>query len=272
MPLLRPGATLWNTEAYGPPRRLVSRWLAQRAAGVERFFPFIYHMPVDDASLGLVRFGLYPINVDYTPRADAVALRTLSDLVGSAAPTGAATVGLGFSVYGFSASDRPTLALVDGNEAGLTWLPASAVVLRVSLPRGVRRVEVIDLMGNREVRRVRRPPAPAAAGRGRVPATRSSGCTSRGASGAEPRRQTLTGIPARLHGCACGASQSAALSGTPRFTFPCYPCFRTIRSVKHPISFGNLCSDGEAVPSPPRELSAVPETTRDRLRHGTCTE
>src|SRR5262249_3727448 len=76
----RDGA-LWNTEAYGVPRRLISRWLEQRVAGVERFFPFIYHLPEDDAALGLIQFGLYPVNVDYTPRPDAIALRTLSDLV-----------------------------------------------------------------------------------------------------------------------------------------------------------------------------------------------
>lgn len=154
-PRLRPGATLWNTEAYGVPRRLISRWLQQRVAGVERLFPFVYHMPVDDAALGLIRFGLYPVNVDYTPRPDAIALRTLSDLVGSARPVAGGPVGRGYSAYHFATASGGVTALVDGNDPGPTWMPASAPVVRLAVPRGVRRVEVIDLMGNRRVRRVR---------------------------------------------------------------------------------------------------------------------
>ncbi len=153
---LRPGATLWNTEAYGVPRRLISRWLQQRVAGVERLFPFVYHLPVDDASLGLIRFGLYPVNVDYTPRPDAIALRTLSDLVGSAAPRAAAEAGRGYFAYRFAAETGEVTALVDGNDPGLTWMPEAAVVLRLAIPPGVRRVETIDLMGNRRVQRIRR--------------------------------------------------------------------------------------------------------------------
>jgi hypothetical protein len=154
-PRLRPGATLWNTEAYGVPRRLISRWLQQRAAGVERLFPFIYHTPFDDAALGLIRFGLYPVNVDYTPRPDAIALRTLSDLVGTAAPTGDGAVGVGYFAYHFAAAGGSVTALVDGNDPGVTWMPATAPIVQLAIPRGIRRVEVIDLMGNRQRRAVR---------------------------------------------------------------------------------------------------------------------
>ena len=154
-PRLRPGATLWNTEAYGVPRRLISRWLQQRAAGVERLFPFVYHLPADDAALGLIRFGLYPVNVDYTPRPDAIALRTLSDLVGSATPRDSGEAGRGFLAYRFGNAEGDITALVDGNEPGLTWMPGSATVLRLAIPVGVRLVETIDLMGNRRLQRVR---------------------------------------------------------------------------------------------------------------------
>jgi Cellulase (glycosyl hydrolase family 5) len=154
-PRLRPGATLWNTEAYGVPRRLISRWLEQRAAGVTRLFPFVYHLIYEDSALGLIRFGLYPVNVDYTPRPDAVALRTLSDLVGSATPIESAQAGLGFSTYTFDTPGGAVTALVDGNDAGLTWQPKQALALRTRIPRGVARVEIIDLMGNRTTHRVR---------------------------------------------------------------------------------------------------------------------
>ena len=154
-PRLRPGASLWNTEAYGVPRRLISRWLQQRTAGVERLFPFIYHTVYDDAALGLIRFGLYPVNVDYTPRPDAIALRTLSDLVGSATPVGGGAVGRGYFAYHFAAPGGGVTALVDGNDPGVTWMPASAPVLQLAVPPWVRRVEVIDLMGNRQIRAVR---------------------------------------------------------------------------------------------------------------------
>lgn len=155
MPRLRPGASLWNTEAYGAPRRLISRWLEQRSAGVERLFPFIYHLPIDDAALGLARFGLYPVNVDYTPRPDAIALRTMSDLVGSAAPVSGGPAGRGYFAYRFVAADGDVTALVDGNDPGLTWMPASSPVVQLRVPRGVRQVEVTDLMGNRTVQAVR---------------------------------------------------------------------------------------------------------------------
>jgi hypothetical protein len=154
VPRLRAGASLWNTEAYGAPRRLISRWLEQRSAGIERLFPFIYHLPVDDAALGLIRFGLYPINVDYTPRHDAIAVRTLSDLVGSAVPLGGGAAGRGYFAYRFATGDGEVAALVDGNDPGLTWMPDASAVLQLRLPAGIRRVEIIDLMGNRTRRRV----------------------------------------------------------------------------------------------------------------------
>src|SRR5262249_57836470 len=99
-PLLRPGGEIWNTEAYGAPRRHISWWLWQRAAGVARIFPFIYHTLLDDASLDTFkRFGRYPVNLDYTPRPDALAFRTMSDLVGSASPTGGGPAALGYPAY-----------------------------------------------------------------------------------------------------------------------------------------------------------------------------
>jgi hypothetical protein len=155
-PRLRPGASLWNTEAYGVPRRLISRWLQQRAAGVERLFSFVYHMPISDAELGLLRFGLYPVNVDYTPRPDAIALRTLSDVVGSAVPIASAAVGRGYLAHEFATPEGAVTALVDGNDPGLTWMPDAPARLQLALPPQVRRVEVIDLMGNRQLRTVRR--------------------------------------------------------------------------------------------------------------------
>lgn len=154
LPGLRAGAVIWNTEAYGVPRRLISRWLQQRAEGVERLFPFVYHLPTDDALLGLARFGLYPVNLDYTPRPDVIALRTLSDLVGSATPAGGGAVGFGWSAYAFRGTAGLVVALVDGNDPGLTWQPSAATIVQLALPATVRRVEVIDLMGNRFARRV----------------------------------------------------------------------------------------------------------------------
>src|SRR4029453_2621505 len=106
MPLLRPGTLNWNTEALGAPRRHISRWLSERAAGVERIFPYLYHDIRDDSGNPLaVQFGSYLVNVDYTPRVDALALTTLSRLVGSLPLVGAETVGLGYSAYTFNGPD-----------------------------------------------------------------------------------------------------------------------------------------------------------------------
>jgi hypothetical protein len=155
-PMLRPGASLWNTEAWGAPRRQISTWLAQRAAGVERIFPYIYHTPLDDAvGEEFLRFGRYPVNADYTPRPDAVALRTLSDMVGSATPLAAADVGLGYQATTFQTTHGPVVALADRNELGETWNPPG-LTLSLSVPTDVRHVRVVDLMGNRQVLRARR--------------------------------------------------------------------------------------------------------------------
>jgi hypothetical protein len=157
VPLLRPGASIWNTEAFGAPRRQISGWLAERAAGVQRIFPFIYHGNVDDSELvTTLRFGRYLVNVDYTPRPDALAVATLSRLVGSLPIVGSTAAGLGYFAYTFSGPSGEVVALADANEPGITWSPASPVRLRLSVPPGVRKVTIIDLMGNSKVRRVRR--------------------------------------------------------------------------------------------------------------------
>ena len=156
-PLLRPDATLWNTETYGAPRRHITRWLEQRTLGMQRLFPFIYHTIFDDADLPAAqRFGLYPVNLDYTPRADAVAFRTLSDLVGAAAPIRGGPAGLGYSAFTFDTPGGPTVALTDLNELGPTWRGPPGIALRLRVPPAVERVELIDLMGNRRSQRVHR--------------------------------------------------------------------------------------------------------------------
>ncbi len=157
-PLLRSGGAIWNTEAWGAPRRHISRWLEQRAHGVDRVFPFMYHGPLDDSQeVGdFTRFGRYPVNLDFTPRVDAIALRTLSDLVGSATPTGSEEVGLGYSTHAFSTASGPVVALADGNDIGPTWSGRRGVRLWLEVAEDVRRVRVTDLMGNRQVLRVRR--------------------------------------------------------------------------------------------------------------------
>lgn len=155
-PMLRPDVTFWNTEAYGVPRRHVSRFLQQRADGIERIFPFVYHLPVSDAQIEIARFGIYPVNLDYTPRPDAIALRTMSDVVGSAPPVATAPAGLGYAAHAFDTDAGPVVALVDGNEAGLTWSGPPGVDLWLELPASVARVDVIDLMGNTTSKRVRK--------------------------------------------------------------------------------------------------------------------
>lgn len=154
---LRPGVAVWNTEAFGVPRRHISRWLAERGAGVERIFPFIYHTPLEDSDFAdFHRFGRYLVNLDYTPRPDAVAFRTLSDLVGSAPVVGAAAAGFGYLAVSFQGPSGTVVALTDGNEIGETWAPGAALRLTLQVGRDVRRVTVVDLMGNRKVVRVRK--------------------------------------------------------------------------------------------------------------------
>jgi hypothetical protein len=155
-PLLRADAAFWNTEAYGAPRRHINRWLQQRTLGMDRLFPFIYHTIFDDAVLPQSeRFGKYPVNLDYTPRPDAIALRTLSDLVGSATPTAGAPAGLGYAAYTFATPGGPTVALADLSDIGETWSGRRGVLLHLRVPAAVERVELIDLMGNRRTQRVR---------------------------------------------------------------------------------------------------------------------
>src|SRR5262249_59181899 len=102
-----------------------------RTLCMERLFPFIYHTIFDDAQLAAAqRFGLYPVNVDYTPRADGVAFRTLSDLVGSAAPIGGGPVGLGYSAFTFDTPGGSTVPLTDLNQPR----PTRALPPRIPLP------------------------------------------------------------------------------------------------------------------------------------------
>jgi hypothetical protein len=153
---LPPGMRFWNTENAGAPRRNVSRWLAERGRGIERIFTFIWHTSLDDADVyDFRRFGRYPVNLDYTPRFDAIAVRTLSDQVGSAQPVGTAPAGLGYVAYTFARPDGPVVALADDNEIGDTWSVGGGVWLWLSVPRGVRRVTAVDLMGNARTLRVR---------------------------------------------------------------------------------------------------------------------
>ena len=153
---LRRGGSIWNTEAYGAPRRHLSWWLWQRTHGVERLFPFIYHANLDDRHWieGFTQFGLYPVNLDYTPRPAGVAQRTLADLVGSATPLGWADVGGGYRAFTFAGTRGTVVALVDPDDGFDAW--AGPRLLRLALPRGVRQVTVVDLMGNRQTHVVRR--------------------------------------------------------------------------------------------------------------------
>src|SRR5262249_8282821 len=137
------------------PRRHINRWLEQRALGMDRLFPFIYHTIFDDAVLAQTqRFGKYPVNLDYTPRPDAIALRTLSDLVGSATPTDGTPAGFGYSAYASAPPGRPTVALASLNDLGQTWSRRGAILLQLRVPTTVERIELIDLMGNRHTQRV----------------------------------------------------------------------------------------------------------------------
>ncbi|MCW5890942.1 MAG: hypothetical protein KIT14_10350 [bacterium] len=158
LPAMRPGAAIWDTEALGAPRRHVSRWLEQRAAGAERIFPFVYRLPFDDAGSGWERFGMYPVNLDYTPRSDAVALRTLSDLVGDAPAITRESAGLGYAAFAASGTCcAGTVVLADMNQLGPTWAgPRAGARLLVEVPKDVRRLVVTDLMGNDTTLRVRR--------------------------------------------------------------------------------------------------------------------
>ncbi len=153
LPQLRPGAVVWDTEATGAPRRHVNRWLEERAAGAQRIFPFVYRLPDYEEVTGLERFGRYPVNVDYSPREDALALRTLSDAVGDAPAVVRAEAGIGYST--FTAPNGVTV-LVDMNEGDVTWLGAPGFDLWIEVPAAVTRLDATDLMGNQRSIRVRR--------------------------------------------------------------------------------------------------------------------
>jgi hypothetical protein len=117
---------------------------------------FIYHTVLDDSVRRFKRFGIYPVNRDYTPRPDAIALRTMSDLVGSAPPMGGGPVGLGYDAYTFASGSGPVVALTNRNDFGETWSPDAAVRLLLTVPRSIHRLGVVDLMGNRSTVRVRK--------------------------------------------------------------------------------------------------------------------
>jgi hypothetical protein len=153
LPQLRPGAAIWDTEATGAPRRHVNRWLEERAAGAERIFPFVYRLPDDEEVTGLGRFGRYPVNVDYSPRRDALALRTLSDNVGDAPSFIRAEAGVGYSTF---IAPNGVTVLVDMNEGDVTWLGARGIDLMIEVPKTVKGLDATDLMGNRRSVRVRR--------------------------------------------------------------------------------------------------------------------
>ena len=124
---------------------------------MDRIFPFIYHTILDDGALPVTqRYGIYPVNLDYTPRPDGVALRTMSDQVGSAVPTGGGPVGLGYSAFTFDTPDGPIVALADLDDIGPTWSGPPGIFVWLRVPPAVRSVELVDLMGNRTVRRVHR--------------------------------------------------------------------------------------------------------------------
>lgn len=149
LPAMRPGAAVWDTEALGAPRRHVTQWLQERAAGATRIFPFVYHLPYEDAGSDWERFGRYPVNLDFTPRADALALRTLSDMVGDATTITSAEAGLGYGT--FTASGvccAGTMVLADLNQPGVTWTGPPGVRLKIEVPKAVTRLAVTDLMGN----------------------------------------------------------------------------------------------------------------------------
>jgi len=79
-------------------------------------------------------------------------LRTLADLVGSATPVGYEDAGFGYRTFTFTRREGPVVALVDpGDEL---WTMRPEYRLRLSLPREVRRITVVDLMGNSQSHRV----------------------------------------------------------------------------------------------------------------------
>src|SRR5262249_9991302 len=84
----------------------------------------------------------------------AVASCARAHLAGSAPPTGGGPVGLGYDPYPFVGPAGSVVALSSRNDFGETWSLDSAVDLMVRVPTGIRRVTVVDLMGNRQTVRV----------------------------------------------------------------------------------------------------------------------
>jgi hypothetical protein len=157
LPHLRPGAVLWDTEASGAPRRQINQWLESRAAGTERLFPFIYHLgEYDGEGSFATRFGRYPVNIDYSPRPDGVAVRTLSDAVGYAPSITGIEAGIGYWAFTPNGIDDRVTVLVDMNEPGDTWFGSPGLNVTLEVPTTVRKLLVTDLMGNRRTVRVRR--------------------------------------------------------------------------------------------------------------------
>jgi hypothetical protein len=157
LPHLRSGAVVWDTEASGSPRRHINQWLEARSSGTQRLFPFIYRLnEYEGEGTPAARFGRYPVNIDYTPRLDAVTLRTLSDAVGNAPSITGVEAGIGYWAFTPNGVDDRVVVLVDMNEPGETWFGPPGLIVTVEVPAGVHRLLVTDLMGNQRAVRVRR--------------------------------------------------------------------------------------------------------------------
>lgn len=147
---------IWDTEAFGNTEakgrdRMFSSWLDSRAAGTSRLFHFVYHLPfyptVESEREWISRFGQFPVNADYTPRIHAIAIRTLSDLVGAKDYASDFCVARDFWGYVFDDGGQGTLVL--SRDGATAWKPDDAVIARFKLPRRVSQVVVTDFMGNR---------------------------------------------------------------------------------------------------------------------------
>ncbi len=150
---------LWNTEAYGrslnpyrPGKDMLPVWFRSRAAGASRLLHFIYHIIYDfDDVAGFREFGEYPVHMDYTPKPLAVAMRTLSDLVGPADFVRSFQVRTDGTLIGyvFDRAGRTVIAVLREGTPGVdVWgsTPGRKVVVKV--PAGTGSVTVTDLMSN----------------------------------------------------------------------------------------------------------------------------
>jgi hypothetical protein len=147
---------IWDTEAYGNTEvvgadRMFIGWLDERAEGTARLFHFVYHLPYFPTAQSeypwIARFGQFPVNADYTPRAHAFGLRTLSDVVGDKELVTDFCVANALWGYAFRDGDRAVLAITRPGAA--TWSPADGITVRFRLPHRTHEVVVTDLMGNR---------------------------------------------------------------------------------------------------------------------------